>query len=1076
MARAGRLPVVLRLALVAGLLSAGKVLLYTTGTTLFLARDGVAGLPLLYVALAVLATLVSIGLGHVVDRVPGGRLLPGLALAIALVMIGLLVALVLGMAWAPMALLLTAHLYDIVTDIVFWVLAAAFLDNLQLRRLTTRLYIAIALGGSTAGILAERALLWLSPAQLLLPVILLAALAVLALWSTPVPRTTGEAAADGDSGTGLGDLGRFLARHPFALLLALNSMMLTVVYSLTEFVCFALYAEAYTDEAELGRFLALLFAGLQLAELAVLWLAARGVVERAGPFLRNLLFPIGSLACLAALLAQPRLGWAILAHINTEAVSNAVFEPVNTTNYGALPAAVHGRARTLADGVFYPVGMALAGFVLAILPADDAAFRARVLALVAAGFFVLLNLLVARHYLPTLVRHLRHGQRARRTAPPRRQASPGEAAIDPARLVPLLASRRAADRELAVDLVEAALVRTGAAAGAALVAGLATALVEVAPRLGERDWARVVAILAQAGPDILVPALDAATARAEREAMALLSAACLLAGVEPRTLAAGDFTRALADLLGGCPWLEREGAAGDRPPTDQGSHDWQSDATLTGRLAAVVRRAPPALARHLAPGIGHAGTPEVLRHALLEAVLRHPPESPDPALLALAREGLHAAAPAHRARALGALAAMLPPAELLELGMAALTDPSRQVRRVAVHALLPLADRVLAVLPADGGSHQAASLGVIELLAAVEGRPARRLLRRLIAGLAELAERDAHLLDRIAATGDTALAPLHAALLDHARSVTDRLFAGLAALGEAGHAAELRRALGEADTRLVAGGIDGLVSLRNGQLARRFVPLLERLHLPHQRAAADHGPVPPGASADAIERLVEHIDGRWLRAATRLLRRRGVPAVPTLPATTDEVAMPTLAPLFAPLFARADQSIDDERLLEAMLRLKRFELLAELPLDALEGLAPLVEERRFAAGMTVQRGGGALPLVWLVDEGSVEVAWPDGRIETVSPGGMVGETALVDPTVTAPGITAGTACRLLQLHRVTYEDVARDHPLLTEALCRLLARRLRQERTARGRLPDTRTPEPQRPETRLEMATANGRS
>ncbi|MCB1992004.1 MAG: hypothetical protein KDG49_11145, partial [Geminicoccaceae bacterium] len=107
--------VVVRLALVAGLLSAGKVLLYTAGTTLFLARDGIAGLPLLYVTLAVLATLVSIGLGHIVDRVPGGRLLPGLALAIAVVVAGLLGGLVLGLAWAPMGLLLAAHLYDIVT-------------------------------------------------------------------------------------------------------------------------------------------------------------------------------------------------------------------------------------------------------------------------------------------------------------------------------------------------------------------------------------------------------------------------------------------------------------------------------------------------------------------------------------------------------------------------------------------------------------------------------------------------------------------------------------------------------------------------------------------------------------------------------------------------------------------------------------------------------------------------------------------------------------------------------------------------------------------------------------------------
>jgi CRP-like cAMP-binding protein len=116
-----------------------------------------------------------------------------------------------------------------------------------------------------------------------------------------------------------------------------------------------------------------------------------------------------------------------------------------------------------------------------------------------------------------------------------------------------------------------------------------------------------------------------------------------------------------------------------------------------------------------------------------------------------------------------------------------------------------------------------------------------------------------------------------------------------------------------------------------------------------------------------------------------------------------------------------------------------------------------------------------LPLAWLVDEGSVEVSWPDGRIETEGPGGIIGETALVDPTVTAPGVTAGTACRLLQLHRITFEDIARDHPALTEALCRLLARRLREARLHRARQPDTPTTQMARqPESRRETASAFG--
>ncbi len=1031
-----------RLALVAGLLSAGKVLLYTTGTALFLGRDGIAGLPLLYVSLAALATLASLVLGHVVDRVPGGRLLPFLTLAIGLVMAGLLPGVALDLAWAPLALLLTAHLYDIVTDIVFWVLAAAFFDNLRLRRLTTRFYIAIAVGGSSAGILAERALLRLSPTELLPAVMLLMALAVLVLWPMAVPRAAADAGDGPDKVAGLGHLWRLLARHPFALLLALNSMMLTVVYSLTEFVCFALYAEAFTDEAELGRFLALIFAALQLAELAVLWLGARGVVERAGPLLRNLLFPFASLACLLALLAQPRLAFAIIAHINTEAVSNGVFEPVNTTNYGALPAAVHGRARTLADGIFYPLGMALAGLVLAMLPEDDAAFRARVLAVVATGLFVLLNLVVARRYLPTLVRHLRHGQR--RTILPSQGPRAGWTAspVDPIRLAPLLGSRRRADRLLAIELVEAALAgSTDPAAGRALVAALAGPLVEAAGRLDDLEEARVAAILASAEPAILDRALEAATAAGERETMALLATARLLAGAAPDASPTGDLAAALADLLADAD-AEADGTAGDvrhRPAR-------QDDAALGRRLAALVRRAPPVLAPRLARRLGRRDTTEPLRQALLEAVLRHPPEKADQALVALAQQELEAPVAERRALALAALTRMLPPSVLFDLALNALADPGRIVRRIAIEALRPQADLVLARLARAAESRRAEACaaacppGVIELLAALPGRPARRLLERLIGGLAELAERQALLLDRMALIGDRSLAPLHAALLDHAESLADRLFAGLEALGEAGHAAELRRALGEADARLVAGGIDGLVSLRHGRLARRLVPLLERLHLQPQAAAVARRPRPGAASAETIERSVESLDGRWLRAARRLVqdRRRasGLPVRSVPPSGTDEVVMP--------IFQRPGPMTDDGTMLEAMLRLKRFELLAALSLDALATLAPLVEERHFAPGLTVQRGGGALPVVWLVDEGHVEVAWPDGRSETAGPGEIVGEAALVDPTVPAPGITARTACRLLLLHRITFEDIARDHPDLTLALCRLLARRLRQ--------------------------------
>ena len=172
-----RSPIV-RLTIVAALLSAGKVLLYTAGTTLFLSRQGIDALPALYLTLAVIATGVSLLLAAVIDRATPAWLLPGLAILVALAMSALLVGL--GVDWelVPAAILIAAHVYDIVTDIVFWLLAAALLDNLRLRRHTPRLFIAIAVGGSVAGIIAERALATVAIEHLLWPVVGLVCIAV----------------------------------------------------------------------------------------------------------------------------------------------------------------------------------------------------------------------------------------------------------------------------------------------------------------------------------------------------------------------------------------------------------------------------------------------------------------------------------------------------------------------------------------------------------------------------------------------------------------------------------------------------------------------------------------------------------------------------------------------------------------------------------------------------------------------------------------------------------------------------------------------------------------------------------
>jgi len=1048
-----------RLSLVAALLSAAKVLLYTTGTTLFLSRQGIEALPILYLTLSVIATCVSLLLAAMIDRARPAYLLPGMAAFSVLGIVALQVGLATDWQQVPAGILIAAHVYDIVTDIVFWVLAAALFDNLRLRRLTPHLFIAIAAGGSLAGVIAERALALVATEHLLWPVAGLVCLAA-ALFGNAARGLSAPSNADlspaeqttqGSRQASLSDLWRFLARHPFALCLALNSLLLTTVYSLTEFVAYAVYSEAIQDEAELGRLLALLFAALQIAEFAVLWFGTRGIIERAGPMLRNLLFPLTSLACLFALLLQPRLGWAILAHINTEAVSNAVFEPVNTTNYSALPVNVHGRARTLADGIFYPAGMAFAGLALTLLPPDDAIFRATLLALIATLFFLALNVIIARSYLPTLLHQLRHGVVGLDRTRPRRTPAPRDAQ----QLAQLIASRDRKERRLGIELIESA--STSDTHG--LLAAVAPALISVAPRLDDREWVRAARLLGRLKASCLGSELATAIDLAATESVELLATAHLLANLPMQGIGldapAGSFLAALLTL------------AVDEPANEEAIREWLGDPAVRNRIVTVVRKGSPSLIRRVAE------QPLALQHrelksALLEALARMPSDMVPGALHPFIDDLRKSPLPQHRAAALRLMAQTSEPGGiapttaaadaadearfrgLLALAWPALADPSRTVRAAAIDVLRKEPRRAMARIAAGGRLLDPAlpadrARGLIELLAAIGDRPTRRLLRQLIAGLATGAERDALLLQRLAQNDGPELAPLRAAVLDHAQRLTELLFDGLAVLGDSKRAGQLREALREVDARLRAGTIDGLASLKHGVLARRFIPLLEQLHLEPGPGSSPRSEL---ATHAELLSLLASAGDRWLRAAVALVK------APREAAARDHDKETIV---MQPMFGRKGPALTDSAALAGMLRLKRFELFAELPFDVLEALLHLLEERQYAGGALLQTSGHPLLYAWLIDTGGVVATWPGGLRESFGPEGCIGETALIDPTIVAPEIAATSQCRVFRLHRVAFQDLAREHPVLMESLCRLLARNLSRLHSSDGRL---RRPDP----------------
>ena len=80
--------------------------------------------------------------------------------------------------------------------------------------------------------------------------------------------------------------------------------------------------------------------------------------------LRNMIFPVTTLLSLCGLFCFWGLPAAVVMHMNANAVSNAIFEPVKTLNYAAIPYRMLGQVRMLAEGVIYPAGIALSGIGL----------------------------------------------------------------------------------------------------------------------------------------------------------------------------------------------------------------------------------------------------------------------------------------------------------------------------------------------------------------------------------------------------------------------------------------------------------------------------------------------------------------------------------------------------------------------------------------------------------------------------------------------------------------------------------------------------------------------------------------
>ena len=110
----------------------------------------------------------------------------------------------------------------------------------------------------------------------------------------------------------------------------------------------------------------------------------------------------------------------------------------------------------------------------------------------------------------------------------------------------------------------------------------------------------------------------------------------------------------------------------------------------------------------------------------------------------------------------------------------------------------------------------------------------------------------------------------------------------------------------------------------------------------------------------------------------------------------------------------------------------------------------------YAAGTTLFKQGDSADFMYVVVEGAVEIRIGETLLETVEPGGMIGEMALIEQLPRSATAVASKDSKVSAVDRKRFLFLVQNHPFFALQVMEVLANRLR-------RMDDTLTkalPEP----------------
>ncbi len=97
----------------------------------------------------------------------------------------------------------------------------------------------------------------------------------------------------------------------------------------------------------------------------------------------------------------------------------------------------------------------------------------------------------------------------------------------------------------------------------------------------------------------------------------------------------------------------------------------------------------------------------------------------------------------------------------------------------------------------------------------------------------------------------------------------------------------------------------------------------------------------------------------------------------------------------------------------------------------------------FAAGAAVFRENDPGDCMFVVQDGEIDIVVRDTVVETVGPGGVVGEMALIDAGPRSASAVARADSKLVRVDERSFQFLVQEHPFFALEVMRLMAHRLR---------------------------------